>query len=441
MLPGIAGASSALLYLDSHHTFLNRTGPRAWVFGSVLAVLAWLLLAPLVRRYAFPSRSIPSVYDDLRAEYDELKSRFDLLGQSDTGGAAGAKTYLSVAASELGLDGRPELPALRWTLASGYVGSWKRLHRVREELLTELPVDEVVEVAMEYRSRLKGSKIANADGFARELELAILGLAPDLAPYLDAERPSPVTPSAPATDTPSTQPPADSSTAASPTATSGPADEGSNERLVVRRIMRTIHEYRDSRRAGLVRSRNRLFATVLFAGTTAYAVLGLALVVRTETRFVAAGIAYYLLGGVIGLFQQLRAASAADTVTEEDYGLSTARLIHTPLFSGIAAVAGVALAVLAPVAAPSSGQTTTSTTTTPARTTTSPTRGQTGTPVSLKRVFDIENYPAGVVVAAVFGLTPSLLITRLQRQAEQYKADLRGSEAGESHGGAPESSA
>src|SRR5919108_411589 len=339
MLPGIAGASSALLYLDSHHTFLNRTGPRAWVFGSVLAVLAWLLLAPLVRRYAFPSRSIPSVYDDLRAEYDELKSRFDLLGQSDTGGAAGAKTYLSVAASELGLDGRPELPALRWTLASGYVGSWKRLHRVREELLTELPVDEVVEVAMEYRSRLKGSKIANADGFARELELAILGLAPDLAPYLDAERPSPVTPSAPATDTPSTQPPADSSTAASPTATSGPADEGSNERL-----------------------------------------------------------------------------------------------IHTPLFSGIAAVAGVALAVLAPVAAPSSGQTTTSTTTTPARTTTSPTRGQTGTPVSLKRVFDIENYPAGVVVAAVFGLTPSLLITRLQRQAGQDKAGLRGPQAGESHG-------
>jgi hypothetical protein len=212
--------------------------------------------------------------------------------------------------------------------------------------------------------------------------------------------------------------------------------------------MRTIHDYRDSRRDGIVHSRNRLFATVILAGTAAYAVLGLALVERVGQPLVAAGVAYYLIGGVIGLFQQLRAASAADTVTEEDYGLSTARLIHTPLFSGIAAVAGVALAVLAPVAVAPSGetQTTTSGTSTSsassnANRTPSPTQTGPGQPVSLKRVFDIGNYPAGVVVAAVFGLTPTLLITRLQKQVEMYKADLRGTEAGEKHGGSAESSA
>ena len=89
--------------------------------------------------------------------------------------------------------------------------------------------------------------------------------------------------------------------------------------------MRVINDYRDSRREGIVRSRNRLFATGLFAGFTAYAVLALALVEEVARRWIAAGVAYYLVGAVIGLFQQLRAASAADTVTEEDYGLATAR--------------------------------------------------------------------------------------------------------------------
>ena len=35
----------------------------------------------------------------------------------------------------------------------------------------------------------------------------------------------------------------------------------------------------------------------------------------------------------------------------------------------------------------------------------------------------------GGVVAAVFGLTPGLLFTRLQQQAENYAADLKTSEA------------
>lgn len=408
MLPGVAGAFSVALYLGGHRTFLNRSGPRSWVFGIAIAVGLWFVLAPLLRRYAFPSRAIPSVYDELRAEYDELQTRYESLADADKPKAAGARVHLADVASELGLGGADarSAPGLRWTLATGYVAVWNRLHRAREELLTVVPIHEVVETAMEYRTRLQGSTIANADGFVRELELAILRIDPGMAAYLDADRP----PRAAGTGgqaQPALQPSSEARAADSP-------EEAIHARLVVRRITRAIHEYRDSRRGGIIRSRNRLFATVIFAGATTNAVLGLALVQGSRSSLVAAGVAYYLIGGVIGLFQQLRAASAADTVTEEDYGLSTARLIHTPLFSGIAGVAGVALAVLAPVAAPGKA---------PAG------------PASLNQVFDLAAYPAGVVVAAVFGLTPSLLITRLQKQAEQYKADLRGSEAGEAHAG------
>jgi hypothetical protein len=472
MLPGVAGAVSATLYLDRHHNFLNKTGPRAWLFGTALAISAWLLLSPLCRRFAFASRSIPSAYDDLCGEYEELQNRFESLEETDRSHASGVGTKLEETKRELGIGDGRDVPALRWTQANGYVAAWRRLHRVREELLTVVPRKEVVETAMLYRSRLKGSKIANADGLIRELELAILALDHTVKPYLDAERPPAATEVAAKATAPGagagggTSGEAAASTPASsrmpwwrrilgcrPTA--GPdagAEDAANERCVVRRIMRTIHDYRDRRRDGIVHSRNRLFATVIFAGITAYAVLGLALVQRVDRPLVAAGVAYYLIGGVIGLFQQLRAASAADTVTEEDYGLSTARLIHTPLFSGIAAVAGVALAVLAPVAvAPSGGTQTTRTKTSAAsksssastdrNRTPSPTKTGPGQPVSLKRVFDIANYPAGVVVAAVFGLTPTLLITRLQKQAETYKADLRGTEAGENHGGSAQSSA
>jgi len=37
-----------------------------------------------------------------------------------------------------------------------------------------------------------------------------------------------------------------------------------------------------------------------------------------------------------------------DTTTEEDFGLSVARLLHTPLFSGLAAIGGVIFAAMLP---------------------------------------------------------------------------------------------
>jgi hypothetical protein len=414
LLPGAAALLSSALYLDRHRLFLNGTGSRSLGAGIGLAVLAWLVLSPLLRRFAYPARAIPTVYDELHTEYDELLSLSQALAPEDRATAAGvtAARHLEKVRDELGFAGagqRPN-PSLRWTLAAGYLATRERLHRAREMLVELVPAPQAAERAMEARARLRGSKIADAQGLTQELELAIASLDPALLPYLEADRPprAAVAAAAPQTAEPPTAPPASISTA-----------DATAARLTVRRIMRVINEYRDSRRDGIVRSRNRLFATILFAGFTAYAVLALALVEEVARRWIAAGVAYYLIGAVVGLFQQLRAASAADTVTEEDYGLATARLINTPLFSGIAAVGGVALAVLAPLAAPGSRQ---------------------GT-AKLEQVFDLANYPAGVVIAAVFGLTPTLLITRLQRQTEQYKADLRGSEAGEKSGGTTQSSA
>jgi hypothetical protein len=48
---------------------------------------------------------------------------------------------------------------------------------------------------------------------------------------------------------------------------------------------------------------------------------------------------------------------------------------------------------------------------------------------SLASVFDPKNLLAELIVAAVFGLTPSMLFGMLQKQTEEYKADLKSTAA------------
>ena len=190
----------------------------------------------------------------------------------------------------------------------------------------------------------------------------------------------------------------------------GASAGAASARNVVLTVRRAINEFRDDRRDGLVRARNHLLATV--TGVVTYALLGIAFFQGASVRSIVAFSAFYLTGSIVGLFRQLRAASAQDTVAEDDYGLSIARLLHAPLFSGLAAVGGVMLtALLTPVTL--SGDT------------------HSAAVPSLSEIFDLTRNQGGLVFAAVFGLTPSLIVTRLQTQAEAYKADLKSSEAAE----------
>ena len=48
---------------------------------------------------------------------------------------------------------------------------------------------------------------------------------------------------------------------------------------------------------------------------------------------------------------------------------------------------------------------------------------------SLEEIFNLNKNIIGLILAAVFGLTPGLFFDRLQQQSEKYKADLKGSES------------
>ncbi len=95
----------------------------------------------------------------------------------------------------------------------------------------------------------------------------------------------------------------------------------------------------------------------------------------------------YIVGGLVGLFSRLYDQSKSDT-SIDDFRLATARLIAAPLYSGLAAIGGVLV-------------------------------------VQQK----LELNPTNILIAAAFGLTPSLFTSAIQKEADQYKTDLKSTAA------------
>lgn len=394
LLPGLAATLTMILFLIGAHdgnkgtsaySWVNSSGTRAWVFGTTLAFAAWLVLAALCRRYGYVDRANPSEYAKLLQGYDMLRARLEAAPDDGSASLRVARAQLDAVGRALGqLEPKPGAD-LTWAAATGYVALHERLHRSEEALIGAQDPGELIAELRFDSSRIAGSRIASSRELVKRLDELL-----ELVKTNDA--------------------------ASLPEARGG-----------LRRIRKTVNEFRDSRRAGLVRARNNLFGTIIFTAANGYVLLGIALIMGAGATQVLAAAVFYLVGAVVGLFRQLAAAGAADTHSEEDYGLATARLIHTPLFSGLAGVGGVVLTLIALAVTPRPA--------TPSNTATAGTQPKTAIASnavpSLEQIFDLNN-PTAVLIAAIFGLTPSLLMTRLNSNAEKFKVDLRSTEAAES---------
>ena len=207
-------------------------------------------------------------------------------------------------------------------------------------------------------------------------------------------------------------------------------------RFILRDVRHAINQYRDARREGLARARNQLIWTGLITGLLAYSLLAFAVLVAVPYKSLIAGLVFFLVGAVVGLFDQLRVSTATESGTE-DFGLGQARLFYTPVLSGLAAIGGVLITAM--LYASLSGPLLTFTYPTPSATPDASAGGNALNqarsaqvdlaPPRLDQNFDLEDDRFGLVIAAVFGLTPSLLVARLQGQADRYKADLQSTSA------------
>ena len=185
------------------------------------------------------------------------------------------------------------------------------------------------------------------------------------------------------------------------------ADAMERARLALRKVRRAINEYRDERWNGLIVERNRLLVTCAFTAMAFFAILAVAIAAEATKKEIMAATACWLVGAAVGLGKRLRDETQASSAVIDE-GLSAARMITTPFFSGVCAVCGVVLTAMLPFI-----DTT-----------------KTGTVAqSLQNVFNIAANPMSLFIAAMFGFAPGLLFDRLQQQADRFKTELKNSKA------------
>ena len=129
----------------------------------------------------------------------------------------------------------------------------------------------------------------------------------------------------------------------------------------------------------------------------------------------------YLVAALAGLVNRLRIESSRSSAIE-DFGLHFARLIATPLLSGLAGVAGVYLVAMTPELLMILARR-------------RPRRAKRchGRPARPRPDLRPRTNQSALLVAAVFGLVPAQLFSGLQRQADRFQVDLeKSAPAGES---------
>lgn len=356
-VPGIAALVTVSVCLA------RLPSATALIAGAVAALSLWLLSPLVIWRKARVDTSNPVMYDQLRERLVGLEQRLATPPSEHYDHAVYRQAREYCVSIREALEDRA--PGLQWVTATGYNNLWNLVHRIEEALILLSPADAVIGQALYDEGRLTGAPLGNQKHLTEQLRSARKELEDTLR---------------------------------SSTKTVEPV-----ARANLHAIAYLINRFRGERWEALARAHIQLDDTAELTGLVAYTILVVVLLGEMATvPMLTAAALFFLIGAVVGLFNRLLGDIDSDHVIE-DYGLSQARLLHTPLFSGLAAIGGVMIVAMLPEA--------------------------NGAPLNLDAAFDLAKNPFGLLVAAVFGLTPRLLIDRLQSKTEQYKSDLKKSAA------------
>ena len=350
----------------------------AIVVGLVATAVVWFGGGVLARPMVTARRAQQRLYADLLERSRSLMERAQGIdappGTEEALSEANAQ--LAYVHDELESDG--SRASIRWALATGYLSVLSSLHRAEEALIVVEPSDAVVGDALHDALSLEDSTIDNSDRLLRILRSALDAICPDTAVFLIAGTPAQTKPE--------------------------PLMDKDVARQTLREVRFAINQYVEDKLGSLLRARNRLIWTMLAVGGATYLLLGLALAAAVPVPQVLAVTVFYLVGAIVGLFNRLR-VEVGRSGAVEDFGLSMARLVVTPLLSGLAAVAGVYLVAVAPSLFPT---------------------GQTAAPLppTLTHVFDLGTNAVGLVYAAIFGLAPNTLTNQLAAASGRIEREI-----------------
>lgn len=214
-------------------------------------------------------------------------------------------------------------------------------------------------------------------------------------------------------------------------------------RATVRQVVSTVNRYRDGRFTKVVAARNQLLTTAGLLILATYLILVIAIIWRWSqiwpwTWNSARGIwvapalgpaifwpdmllgamVLYLVGAIFGLLYRLYGESKAKRAID-DYGLSMTRLVTSPAFSGLAAVLGVLLTYVVFNIAGITGSD-------------GAASGLGDLPkAQVAAIFDLGKYPVTFIIAALFGMTPNVIIAYLQKQTKRYIGEIESTETTE----------
>ena len=463
LVPFVASVVTILVYVappilifQQMFPFLPLQGSDwyAPVYGVLLTGLSWLVVALCSCNIATAGGANMGSYAQMRMRWLQLKARLGL--QEDVHGNLKdvdieqlrkdmgleiTEPYQKIALREAyalchGISRnlcRADT-GLRWVSGSGYTSTWDLIHHAEEALIEIEPTEMVLRGAMHDMYAIKGSTMSNRDELLDKLVQAVQDLDPLASDYFNEHQPDKsrdrllnkliasvngekevlrqiadkfsifIEHSNNSTD--------DDDEVEKVT----PTDKKvrAKARFALHEIRRTLNGFRDGIWDGLVRARNRLLGTIALTGLVTHLLLCTAILAESvdthsaNKEAIIAATAFYIVGAIAGLFgrfyNELSSSKGGD-----DYGLSFARLIATPLLSGLAGVGGVLVSALLYSEL---------------------VNGSNNVAATLGTIFALKP-TIYLLAAAIFGLTPNLIIRSLQQQANKYVDDLKSSKGSE----------
>ena len=389
LIPGLAAISVVATYFVAP----DRNGAAAFVVGSEIAAAIAIIGAIPLRMLATVRVAETRTYWELRRRSEQLRDRLrvaehdlpeaDRITQQRMAVAEANKQLGEVKRALLRPPSKSQTSGLEWVSAMGYVSLWRRLDRAEEALIDIEPRELVLSDALHDKLRLAGAGIKK-DQLEPALDAAVKMLdATAFDQYFTPEAgPLPIPDGSPR----------------------APSDDEQLARAILREIRHGLNAYVEDAMEGIVRARNRLWRAILLTATVTFLLVGLAIINNVPEQQLIGASVFFLVAAIVGLFNRLRLQANADSAVE-DFNLFEARLVHTPLISGVAGVAGVILVAIAPAA---SGQ----------------------SPSSIGAVFELSTNSLGLLaVAAAFGLAPDRVIGPLQDQTEKLKGQIKAGKA------------
>lgn len=444
-LPNWSISLSPFLYLDPHSNWYTL------VYSSLLAALFWMIAALLYTPFSTAIAANMRSYGLLRGRLCQLKANLNIEGTDNDLEMLEAKFPDIKTAVDKIKEIKKNTPAnascncnstartdalacyidiskmfhqsptgLLWALGIGYINAWSLMHHAEEALIEFECKEEVMRGAMHDKLAIHGSTIHGKEELLDKLMQAVNVLDPAAEIYFKDNWP-------------------DKNCAAlfelteafkkkalkQLMAENGLESDDKNKaghnveylaRVALREVRSALNDFRDKSWEGIVRARNKLLAAIALTGIVTHILLGVAILTSAfpdskhpATALIAAT-AFYLTGAVTGMFGRFYRESLAGNAID-DYGFAVTRLIATPLLSGLAGVGGVLFTVmLAALGGSAVGDTMPH-------------------PVTLDSIFHMD--PRLLFAAAIFGLTPNLLIKGLQEKAQKYETDIQSSKTTE----------